>query len=67
MRISVMVTHLAHNQVFTFESWFATKGGEGKIFSLFYLKSFVRQVACQVKPSNQLIYNNVSSSDASTK
>jgi hypothetical protein len=27
----------------------------------------VRQVACQVKPSNQLIYNNVSSSDASTK
>jgi hypothetical protein len=27
----------------------------------------VRQVACQVKPSNQLIYNNVSSSSASTK
>jgi hypothetical protein len=27
----------------------------------------VRQVACQVKPSNQLIYNNVSSIDASSK
>jgi hypothetical protein len=27
MRISVMVTHLAHNQGFTFDSWFATKVG----------------------------------------
>ena len=70
MRISVMVTHLAHNQGFTFDSWFATKVGnnlciapthrynrEGRVkSSLFSIYSNLYSIPCQVVRQVKSLY-----------
>ena len=67
---SVMVTHLAHNQGFTFDSWFATKVGnnlciapthrykrEGRVkSSLFSIYSNLHSISCQVTCQVKLLY-----------
>lgn len=62
MRISVMVTHLAHNQGFTFESWFATKVGN----NLCIAPTHRYKREGRLKSSLFSIYNNFESKCAYT-